>query len=417
MAKRRRTLLAPAVGLAIVVAYLMIWVRIDSLHIGRSDFTATYMGATLLRDGHGSSMYDELLQKPLHDQLIAPDHEGNLPFVNAPLAAALAVPLSLLNLHLAYRLWALGQFLLLVLATALAIRAAPGWRSLRRDQLVAVAGVALACVGTWTLLIQGQWDGVSALGLAGAYAAFRARRQATAGAVLAVTSVIAKPHLALGLAAFVLAWRDRRLLVGALAGLGGAIFASLLIAGPGGLAGFVHAALHSTTRWDLSGMLSFIGIAGSFFGNSTTAHVLGTVGSVVAVGVAAVLGASMRRPSGRLEPALAGAAVLSYLASPHAYSHDLTLLVPAAAWSLTAAAARWPRGGFVPAAVPAAWIAVNVAALLAVATQSRTWPGQLAPWALIASAALATTVSLRRPPSARVEAPPAESLRAGVTAA
>lgn len=99
--------MAGAACAAIVVAYLSLWLGVGPLQIGRSDFTSTYVGATLLREGHGASMYDETLQAPLHASLIAPDREGNLPFVNPPLAAALALPVSLLSLQGAYRLLSL----------------------------------------------------------------------------------------------------------------------------------------------------------------------------------------------------------------------------------------------------------------------------------------------------------------------
>ena len=116
-------------------------------------------------------MYDEALQAPLHASLIAPDREGNLPFVNPPLAAALALPVSLLSLQAAYRLWSILQFALLVISVVVAIRGSPAWRGLPRLTLAAIGLAALACLGTWATLLLGQWDGVSALGLAVAYGA------------------------------------------------------------------------------------------------------------------------------------------------------------------------------------------------------------------------------------------------------
>jgi hypothetical protein len=395
MPKRRRALVALGVGASLVLVYVALWLQVDPLHVGRSDFTATYMGATLLREGHGPSMYDEQLQAPLHDRLIAPDHEGNLPFVNPPLAAAVALPLSLLDLHTAYRLWGLTQLLLLVAAAAVAIRAAPGGHSARWDERAAIAVSALACLGTATVVILGQWDGVSALGLALAYAAMRRHQLARAGAILAVTSLIAKPHLALGLAAFLIGWRERRLLLGALAGVAAAVAASVLVAGTQGVGGFVGAAFHSTTRWELKNMVSLVGLAGTFAGDTTTAHLLAAAGSVIALALAVMLGASMRRPSTRLEPALAGATVLSLLAALHAYPQDLSLLVPVAAWSFSAAAARWPEGDRVRTAVVALWITINVAACIDILSRAAVPPGQLTPWALIAAAALAAALTLR----------------------
>jgi hypothetical protein len=341
-------------------------------------------------------MYNEALQAPLHAALIAPDREGNLPFVNAPLAAAVALPVSLLSLQAAYRVWSLLQLALLVAAVVVAIRAAPGRRTLPPLTLIAIGLGALACLGTWATLLLGQWDGLSALGLAIAYACLRGRRPATAGAVLAVTALIAKPHLALGLAAFVIGMRDRRLLLGAAGGVVASLLLSLLVASPAGIAGFVGAAIHSTTRWQLANMVSLVGISGSIAGNGTASHVLAAAGSLIAVVTAGALGAAVRGRPGRLEAALAGAAVLSLLASPHAYWDDLALLVPAAAWSLTALAVRRDGGNSLRTAVIAIWVAISVAAYLDIATNAAVPAGLLTPWTLIAAAALAIVVCRRQ---------------------
>jgi hypothetical protein len=379
-----------------VAAYLVLWLGVGTLQIGRSDFTSTYVGATLLREGHGSSMYDEALQTPLHASLIAPDREGNLPFVNPPLAAALALPVSLLSLQDAYRLWSLLQFALLVAAVVVAIRAAPGRRSLEPLTQVTIGLVALACLGTWATLLLGQWDGLSAAGLAVSYACLRRRMPATAGAVLAVTALIAKPHLALGLAAFVIGVRDRRLILGAAGGAAASVLLSLLVAGPGGIAGFVGAAIHSTTRWQLANMVSLVGISGSVAGNGTASHVLAAVGSLVAILIAAALGAAMRSRPARLEAALAGAAVLSLLASPHAYWDDLALLVPALAWCLTVLAARPGGARRLGAGVVVAWIAISLASYVDIASDAAVPWGVLTPWALIGAAGLAIAVCRRQ---------------------
>ena len=325
--------------------------------------------------------------------------------MNAPLAAAVALPVSLLSLQAAYRLWSLLQLALLVAAVVVAIRAAPGRRSLPPLTLIAVGLGALACLGTLATLLLGQWDGLSALGLAVAYACLRGRRPATAGAVLAVTALVAKPHLALGLAAFVIGMRDRRLLLGAAGGVVASLLLSLLVASPAGIAGFVGAAIHSTTRWQLANMVSLVGISGAIAGNGTASHVLAAVGSVVAVAIAAALGSAARSRPARLEAALAGAAVLSLLASPHAYWDDLALLVPALAWSFTALAARPGGARRLGAGVVAAWIAISVAAFVDIASDAaRPW-GVLTPWVLIGAAALAIATCYRQgdtPPSAIV---------------
>jgi uncharacterized membrane protein len=86
-----------AISAGLLIGYAGVWVSISPQSIGRGDFTATYVGATLFREGYGSRIYVGTLQAELHTQVVAPDHVGNLPFVDAPLAAAIAAPVTLLS--------------------------------------------------------------------------------------------------------------------------------------------------------------------------------------------------------------------------------------------------------------------------------------------------------------------------------
>ena len=91
-----------AVALGFLAVYSAMWITVSPAHIGASDFTATYVGGTLLREGHGAGIYDEPLQAPLHAALIAPAQGGNLAFVYPPPAAVLALPFTLLPLSAAW---------------------------------------------------------------------------------------------------------------------------------------------------------------------------------------------------------------------------------------------------------------------------------------------------------------------------
>ena len=394
-----------------MLAYLVLWVAINPHQIGQSDFTSTYVGATLFREGLGASVYDQALQTHGYARLI-PDPGGFLPFDDAPLAAVVAAPVTLLGLDAAFRVWSLLQFVLIAAAAVVAIRAAPCEAPLGRDQRVGIGLVALACMGSASTLFQGQWDGVAALGLAVFYACLRSHRMGTAGAVLAATSLLAKPQLALGLAAFVLGWRDRRLILGALAGATATVAVSLLAVGAGGLGGFVSGLSSQVNAGPLGAMVSLMGIAVPMFGRTPTAHIVAAVGSLATMAVAAFLGSTVRRRPQRLEAALAGATVLSLLAAPHAYGDDLALLVPAAAWSLTALVARGDGVRSLRNAVIAVWVAISAAAYL---VMIRALPelGNLTPWALIAAAGLAIAVCHRPGTAATVEsADPDRGLRA-----
>jgi len=402
VAPHRRILVAAGAALALLVVYLVLWAGVSRLDIGRSDFTSSYVAGTLLREGHRGDIYDESVQRPLHARLIDPDREGNLPFVNPPPAAALAAPLTVLGLDAAYRLWSLLQLGLLAAAVAVAIRSAP--RPSRRwgRALLTGGAVALAGLGTASTLLLGQWDGVSALGLALAYASWRRGHSMRAGAWLAVSAAVAKPHLALGLLVYAAARRDRRLLAGMVAGLAGVLAASLALVAPSGLEGFAHATVSGASRWPAAGMLGLSGLFGSWLGDGAATQVLVAVTGAAGLLGCALLGNAARGRPDRLEFSLAGATALSLVVSPHLLGQDLALLAPAVAWCLGRAAAldreragNWPRAATLR--VLLLWAGINAAAVVDLGRNTTGPPGRLVPWALVAAgvAALQATENRR----------------------
>jgi hypothetical protein len=390
---QRPALLAGAVAAALLLAYLAMWSGVSRLDIGRSDFTSTYMGATLLRQGQGTRMYDETLQAPLHARLIAPgDHEGNLPFVNPPGAALLALPVSALDLPAAYRVWSLLQLVLLALGVAAAVRAAPWPASAGRTLKLAAWLAGTAGAGAANTLLLGQWDGLLTLGVGMAYAAWRRDRAAAAGAWLGAVALLAKPHLFFGVAAFLVGRRDRRAISGAVAALLGVGVLSLLLAGPHGMVDFARISLGGTDRWPLRSLLGFTGLFGSWLGNAPAAHALAALCSVVAVAGCGVLGARSRQAS-RFEPALAGTLALTLVASPHLLGQDLALLGPAAAWTIAWAASRDRRATTWPGAtglrVLVLWVLLNCTAALDFGNSQPAPPGRIVPVALALLGAVA----------------------------
>ena len=383
---RRNALLAAGVAAALLVAYLALWLGVNRLEIGRSDFTSTYVGATLLRQGHGQRLYDERLQAPLHASLLAPgDHEGNLPFVNPPGAALLALPVSALPLPTAFRIWSLLQLVLLAVGVAAAVRAAP-WPSSAPPQLrVAAWLLGVAGAGTANTLLLGQWDGLLTLGAGMAYACWRRDRPGAAGAWLAAVAVLAKPHLFFGVAAFLVGRRDRRAIAGACVAVLAVAALSLALVGPHGIADFARISLGGTDRWPLRSLLGFTGLFGSWLGNSAAAHVLAALGSLAAVAACAALG-SRSREATLFEPTLAGTIALSLVASPHLLGHDLALLAPALAWMVAYAAAldrtpAWP--GRASLRVLILWLLLNLTAALDFGNGTPAPPGRLVPIALL----------------------------------
>jgi hypothetical protein len=371
-----------AVAAALLLAYVLIWARLPTADVDRSDFTSSYVAGLLLRHPGGAAVYDAATQTIVRDRLIAPVHNGTVPFVDAPPAAALVAPVTWLGLGTAYRLWTALSLALLVLAVVVAVRSAPWPETTPRIWRLATGFAALASMGTWTLLLQGQWTSLTALGLALAYRDWR-HGQETRGAVLLVLAAgVAKPHLALGLGAFLLGWGHRRVILGAIGGIAGLALASLLAVGTAGILAFAGLATAQGGAWDLRRMLSFIAIPGSIAGNGTVSEAIGLAGTAAACVVAWRLGALARRHPDRFDRALIAAAVLSLLGAPHAYAQDLVMLAPVLIWAV-AIAAEWRM------AVVGLWALVTAAAFVDFIDAGAFPPGELAPWALIVAAAAA----------------------------
>jgi len=397
----RTALLAAGAGAALLLVSLGIWLGVSRLQVGRSDFTSIYVGATLLRDGHGAQLYDEAAQNGVHATLLAPgDHEGNLPYLNPPTAALAAVPFTALSLPDAYRVWSLLQLVLVALGVAAAVRAAPWPQATPRHARLATWTVATAGVGAANTLFLGQWNGMLVLGVGLAYLCWRRDRALAAGLLLGATALLAKPHLFLGLAAFLLLRRDRRVLLGAAAAAVALAGLSLALVGPQGVAGFVRITAADADRWPPSMLLGFSGLFGTVFGGTATAHLLAAAADVAAVAACGVLGARSRE-AGRFETCLAGTLALSLAAAPHLLTHDLVMLAPAAAFLLARAAqldgAGTPWPGPRSRRVLALWLLVNVAPLAGAAVPT----GVLVPLVLtgLGAAALRLTRDHRPVPA------------------
>jgi hypothetical protein len=348
-----------------------------------SDFAGTYVAATLWREGRGSQIYDlQVEERTLREEGAPADH-SDIPFENPPAALLLALPTTLLDGGAAWALWSWLQLLLVTAAVALAAGAAP-WPARAGPLRLAACLLALAGTGTGLLFLEGQWDGFAVLGLAAAYWAWRRDRSFLAGLLVTVGIGIAKPHLALGLAAFVIGRRDWRALAGALSGAVALLLASLAVVGVGGVESYV-AALLQPANSPVREMLGFSGLFGSSLGPGRLTDLLTIAGGAAALATAFWVGARSRLRPALLEPALFAATALSLLASPHLLGHDLTLLAPVLVALLGRLAVRtrgWP--GPATAVVVGGWIVLSILALVDLNGQQSAGTGiRLVPLALI----------------------------------
>ena len=207
----------------------------------------------------------------------------NLPFITPPTTALLALPFTALDPGTAFRVWSLIELCSWVSPSgspSVPGRGLPGSDAAAR---LATLLIALAAGGTYAFLLLGQIDGIAALGLAAAYAAWRRDRSASAGFWLALAFAATKPHLAVGLGIWLLARRDWRALGGAAAGCAVAAAVSLALVGPAGLAGFVSALGFAAGNTPGASTLGFPGLVASWLGGGTDAVVVGLAGSLVAL--------------------------------------------------------------------------------------------------------------------------------------
>ena len=397
---RRAAVVLLVLSSAVLAAWLAVALRLPDTDAEGSDYSAFHVAALLVREGQAGQLYDQGAETRRHEQLVPPGYHVDLPYISPPATVLLVLPLTGLALPTAFRVAGIAEFLLLAGAVAVAVRAAPRSPSGRPDRIerLAIGAMATAGVGTLVLVLMGQWDGLLALGVALAYACLRRRQPLAAGLALGLTLAPTKPHLALGLLAFLVGLRAGRALGGiALAGVA-TLLADLAVAGPSGVTGWLGALRLSSGHSPLASLLGTTGFAGSWLGDTTAAHAVGLALAVPAVAGCAVLGHALRRGRVDLEVAMGGAVALGLLAAPHLLMHDLAVLAPAAAWTMVAATARSERSG---RRAVAGWLALNVVCLLDLGAASVGPPGRVTPVALAVAGVLAVRLALRSPQSGR----------------
>jgi hypothetical protein len=382
---RRAVVIATAVSTVLLAYFAISWAQVTPVRERGTDFSASYVAAVMLRSGDGAELYDQQAEHSRHLALLPAGTVINLPFITPPTTALLALPFTVLDPGTAFRIWSLVELLLLALAVWIAIRAGPWPSRLGRAPRVATFLVAIAAGGTYAFLLLGQIDGIAALGLAAAYAAWRTDRSAAAGFWVALALAATKPHLAIGLGIWLIARRDWRALAGAAAGCALVAAVSLALVGWSGMAGFVSALSFAVSNTPGASTLGLPGLVASWLGGGAIPMAIGIAGSLIALTGCGVLGARSRRRPGALEASLAGAAALSLVASPHLLPHDLVILAPAFAWCAARAAAveigPWP--GLASIRVIAGWAVLGVLTLVDTGNAAPAPPGRLVPLGLI----------------------------------
>ncbi len=324
-----RVLILLAAAGALVAVYVVRWIVESPAEIAQSDFVPLQVAGVIVRGGQGAQLYDPVLQARVYAAVTHAAHPGTLFYIHAPLAAVLMVPISLAELGVAFHLMGAVQLACLAAAAVIAARALPDRRTRGRG---ARRRRGLALPSTLLMLREGQDVGIAALLVATSYMAMRRDRPALAGALLGVAALAGKPHLFLGVAVWVVFLGNRRLLAGAVAGTLLGALASFAVVGTGGFSGFV-AALASGRSDFPNAQESMSGLFSAWLGDGVAATLLAVLTTVAALGCVAIAARRAARNRLTLESSLGIAVILSLLAAPHLYPHDLALLTPVFAWT------------------------------------------------------------------------------------
>ncbi len=373
-------LLAGCIAIALLLAE---WQHvITPLHARGSDFSATYVAAHVWTRFGPSRLYDEALEHAVHATFVPSTAHFTLPFLTPPLTAFITIPLSRMPLPAAYLVFSCCQLLLTIAGTAL------GARALGASCRTALAlGLLLgASIPSLLLVLLGQWDGLIACLMGTALFLWSRKMPFLAGALCAIGLAFAKPQLGLGIAVLLIASRQWRATLGAAAG-------GLLLAGATVAIAGLHASLGFFSTWSL---------AVHSPSPQTTVGILGFVASWIHAGgalVAATLvldlaccaflvGTGIAYSRGRLslaEAFLIGTAG-SLLLAPHVLVYDLVICLPALAGLVVLQLQREEgrSGAITTAWLPwiAAWVGLNMIALIDAGNSAPAPPGRLLPLAL-----------------------------------
>ncbi len=330
------------VGVAVFAIYLGLWAAlIGGGHTPQADYTAFYTGWTIVADGHGSDLYDPVVQTDVQREILGGRtfEAGLNPFNNPPHLVVPFVPLAWVPLQASYLLWAAAQLGLLGwLLWRLWTAVAADWS--QEERLVLVAA-SLAASPLLITFFQGAFSLLVCVAVTEAYLGLRAARDGRAGAWLALASI--KPQAVVTLGVMLLVGRRWRAIAAA-AGIGLilAIVATVVL-GPaiwadylGFLSRYVSTfdefSVRPSVMWNLRGTLTLLIGPDQAGGQATLINTVGLMGQVAGLAAVAWLWRGPWKPTSvDFDLRFALTLVIGLLTSPHLNPHDDLLLVPAAA--------------------------------------------------------------------------------------
>ena len=331
----------------IVVAMLLValgaWLNVFGVKIDQAskpdpadryqDYVVFYAAGRLVTEGRAQHLYDVATISAHETSALGhppngPANDGILPYFNPPFVAAVLAPLALLPLGA----FSAVLFLLVLLGIIAAGYALDRFLRLDRPMSHLTFWAWLLSLGSVVFLaLESQLSMLPLLGLLG-FVVFETRdRPASAAASMALALV--KPYL-LVLPVVLLLWKRQWPALRALAAISCVLaVVSIAVSGPGVLVSYPRILVQSM-GWDnekgivIKNMYGLSGFYATIVGSKTSAHIVLTLSSAVAVVLvwAFACRGGWADIRGRL-PALIGlTACCSLLISVHVYRQDLVLL-------------------------------------------------------------------------------------------
>jgi hypothetical protein len=300
----------------------------DRVQARGADFAHFYSLARLSADGQLGGFADAELLRNVQIAAVPSSEQQWFPPAYGPQVALLLTPLGYLSYAQALVVWMVVTALVYLLIVKMIID-----RAARLSEFRATARLAaIAFVPFWSLMLHGQLSIISVLLVTLAYRFLEAGRTAAAGIALGL--MIYKPSLALPIwAVLLLSGQWAMLLTAALAAIA-ELSVGIVAAGPGSLDAYRRmleqsGALALLLRAQPTELHSWHNFWLLLLPNhEATALTLYALTAALSIGLAALAWRRAESTATRLSALLLAAV----LASPHLYTYDLVILMPAWLW-------------------------------------------------------------------------------------
>lgn len=317
-----RAFLVIAIVIVVEIAVALTLVPLTNrARVEPTDFVNFYVGASIVRAGHGANLYDREVQVAAFKSIVG--HTSTQYFLHPAFEAGALAPLTLLSLEQGFILWTLINVALLGLLPLILMHCIP---LVGKRPYLGLLGFCF--LPALTALVLGQDSVLLLFVIACSYLLFRKQKEAAAGLVLSLATI--KFQYVLILVPLLLLARKLRLGAGFAAGCAflGVVFS--LITGPRGLLEYFrfvrsfeahsgYGGLNPTLMVNVRGFRAGVG----WTSNSS----FWAVASGMALFALGVVAARIAYKSRRDNLAFALYVTIALVAAPYAHFPDMTILL------------------------------------------------------------------------------------------